>query len=98
MYNQKPDRSLAGIRAELDRVGQVYMLAPSGLGCDLIAFKRGAVIFLEVKNPEDKNRDVEKLLTARERILKYFCDKFGIDYHVVFTPEQALTACGWTVE
>lgn len=98
-YNQKPDNSLHDIREALDSVGQVYMLAPAGLGCDLIAFGRaaGRVTFIEVKNQNEARRDVEKLLTKREAALKRVCKIFDIPFHIVFTPEQALAVLGWTV-
>jgi hypothetical protein len=97
MYNQKPDNSLPGIRAALDEVNQLYMLAPAGMGCDIIAFRSGRVIFIEVKNPEDATRDVDKLLTKRERGLRAICKAAGVEYQIVFTPEQALAVCGWEV-
>ncbi len=105
MYNQKPDRSLPIIRAALDENQIPYKLVPMGFGCDILTKRPGpgghvTAIFMEVKNPEDETRDAEKLdklLTPREKALRAFCRYTGLEYQIVFTPEQALSVCGWGV-
>lgn len=88
-YAQKPDRALPAIRAALDAAGVRYILAPAGLGCDLIVYHNESLYFLEVKNPGEKIR-----LTAKEKILQSLVIE---NYRIVTTPEDALEAVGISV-
>jgi hypothetical protein len=54
---------------------------------DLVVYKGGRAWFLEVKRPESRNRLSESQVRFRDA-----CQRYGMEYHVVTSPEEAVNA------
>ena len=79
------DRNEPQITEYLRRANVVYCLLPEGAGADILLYT-SPMMLVEVKNPNVPKTDQE--LTDKEKEIKAHCDKTGIPYHVVFSPEE----------
>lgn len=86
----RPDSNHAEIREGLrDIFGTAAVQDVSmypGLGFDLIAYIGGSIAFLEVKQPQSRDRLTDSEIAARLR--------YGNIWHVVTTLEEALAVIG----
>jgi hypothetical protein len=53
----------------------------------LVVYKGGRAWFLEVKRPESRNRLSESQVRFRDA-----CQRYGMEYHVVTSSEEAVNA------